>query len=83
MEVQWFQPVVTTRGEVSTILYEVKSKVAPFLVPCHLLRIGKLQLRRIEVPARHTRSGGGTPRYQYKLEAADKAIIYERCRVFD
>lgn len=83
LEVKWFQPVVTSRGEVSTILYEDNSKVIPFLVPCHLLRVGKLKLRRIEVPVKQTRSGGSGPKYQYKLEAADKAIIYERCRVFD
>jgi hypothetical protein len=83
LEVQRLRPVKTARGESSTCLYEVDSITTPFLVPCHLLRIGELRLQRSEVPTRRTRSGGSGPTYQYKLEASAKATIYERCRIFD
>ena len=83
LEVQLLRSAKTSRGESSACMYEVDFKAKPFLVPCHLLRVGKLRLQRVEVPSKRTRSGGAGPLFQFKLEASDRAIIYERCRIFD
>lgn len=42
IEVQRFRPAVTARGESSTNLLELDVTTGPDLVPCHLLRVGKL-----------------------------------------
>ena len=62
----------------------------PFLVPSHLLRVGKLKFAEVAVaPARTSAlliSGGGGPVapriVHFELSAADKAIVLERRRVF-
>jgi hypothetical protein len=42
IELRRFRPAMTARGECSTTLFEFDVTTGPFLVPCHLLRVGKL-----------------------------------------
>jgi hypothetical protein len=57
---------------------------SPFLVPCHLLRVGKLELQiSHSAPLRALRSGKGAPITRFELSRADKTRVYELCRIFD
>ena len=88
--VRRLRPMVTLRGEPSHRLLEIDSSVAPFLVPCHLLRLGKIKLKEATItpPRASARLSGGSgvlsvaPVVRYELKAADKALVLERCRVF-
>ena len=88
--VRRLRPMVTLRGEPSRRLLEIDSSVAPFLVPCHLLRLGKIKLKEATItpPRASARLSGGSgvlsvaPVVRYELKAADKALVLERCRVF-
>lgn len=83
IEVQRFRPAVTARGESSTNLLELDVTTGPDLVPCHLLRVGKLELRRLEAAsARALRGGRGSAVLtKYELSPSDKARV--TCEIFD
>ena len=84
IEVLRLRPATTTRGEISTNLFELDESTGPFLVPCHLLRVGKLELQiSHSAPIRALRSGRGTPITRFELSRADKTKVYELCRIFD
>lgn len=85
IEVRRFRPATTGRGESSTRQFEYDASVGPFFIPCHLLRVGKIELRRYEMPAqRETRGSSQAPALiRHELRAEDKAHIYERCRILD
>ena len=84
IEVLRLRPATTTRGEISTNLFELDESTGPFLVPCHLLRVGKLELQISHyAPIRALRSGRGTPITRFELSRADKTKVYELCRIFD
>jgi len=93
--VRRLRPATMGRGKDSTRLFEVDTTLPPFLIPTHLIRVGKIQLlNRGAPPARRfTRAalnggggggegggGGGGTGIQYELKAETKAKIYERCR---
>ena len=84
-QVRRFRPSTTARGECSTSLFELDETTAPFLVPCHLIRVGKLAIKRIDAAASRTLRGGrgalAAPKYE--LAPSDKARVYELCRIFD
>ena len=88
--VRRLRPMVTLRGEPSRRLLEIDSSVAPFLVPCHLLQLGKIKLKEATItpPRASAQLSGGSgvlsvaPVVRYELKAADKALVLERCRVF-
>jgi len=91
LTVRRLRPVVTRRGESSVRQLQYDPSLPPFLVPCHLLRVGKLKLVEVAVaPARTSArlapGGGGGPVapriVHFELSAADKANVLERCRVF-
>ena len=75
-------PAITARGECSTTMFELDGTTGPFLVPCHLLRVGKIELRRLEAaPVRALRGGrGSTVPTRYELSPSH---VYEQCRIFD
>ena len=84
------RPVVTLRGEPSLRLLEIGLSITPFLVPCHLLRLGKLKLKLKESTIAPPRTSAGLNASgalalasvsRYDLKAADKALVSERCRV--
>ena len=88
-----FRPVVSRRGDSSVRKLEEDPSIQPFLVPCHLLRAGKLKLKAVSiVPPPHKRApgrscrrqsgAGGAPPVSCELSAADKAQVLERRRVF-
>ena len=85
IQVRRFRPSTTARGECSTSLFELDETTAPFLVPCHLIRVGKLAIKRIDAAASRTLRGGrgalAAPKYE--LSPSDKARVYELCRIFD
>ena len=85
IEVRRFRPAMTARGECSTTLFELDVTTGPFLVPCHLLRVGKLDLRRIEAATvRALRGGRGSAvPTRYELSPSDKAQVFELCRISD
>ncbi len=85
IEVRRFRPAITARGECSTTMFELDGTTGPFLVPCHLLRVGKIELRRLEAaPVRALRGGrGSNVPTRYELSQSDKAHVYEQCRIFD
>lgn len=83
------RPVVTLRGEPSLRPLEIDLSITPFLVPCHLLRLGKLKLKESKIApprtsARLNASGAPAlaPVSRYELKAADKALVLGRRRVF-
>ena len=83
------RPVVTLRGEPSLRPLEMDLSITPFLVPCHLLRLGKLKLKESKIAPPRTSArlnANGAPALapvaRYHLKAADKALVLERCRVF-
>ena len=90
--VKRLRPATTGRGGDSTRLFELDTSLRSFLVPCHLIRVGKIQLIESAVPrvrrsarsASSSSSGGaggsGSGAAQYELKAETKAKIYERCR---
>ena len=87
-----FRLVVSRRGESSVRQLEEDPSIQPFLVPCHLLRAGKLKLKVVYIvllrtsarlaPASAGSGAGGAPSVRYELSAADKAQVLGRCRVF-
>ena len=84
IEVLRLRPATTTRGELSTNIFELDESTDPFLVPCHLLRVGKLQLQiASSAPGRALRSGRGLPITRFELSRADKTRVYELCRIFE
>ena len=82
------RPAATGRGGNSTRLFELDTTIRPSLIPCHLIRVGKIKLIQSAAPgmrrsARTASRGGGGGRgaaFQYELKAEIKAQIYERCR---
>ena len=71
----------TGRKPDSTQHYSIDMTIEPFLVPCHLLRLGKIQLTEQAVaPPRRGRSGAAAATSRFELKAETKAKIYERCR---
>ena len=86
IEVKRFRPSKTARGECSTSLFELDEATGSFLLPCDLLRVGKLSLKRMNIaPTRALRGSRGTPAAssKYELSPSDKARVYELCRIFD
>ena len=85
LEVRRFRPATTARGESSTRQFEYDTSVGPFFIPCHLLRIGKIELRRIEVPPQRVTRGSiqAPASIRHELKAEDKAHNYERCLIYD
>jgi len=85
IEVRRFCPAVTARGESSTNFFELDEATPPFLLPCHLLRVGKLDLNRVDAaPARNLRGGRGSRAVaKYELPPVIKTRVYELCRIFD
>jgi hypothetical protein len=85
IEVRRFCPAITARGESSNSFFELDETTAPFLVPCHLLRVGKLELSRVDAaPSRNLRGGrGARGAARYEISPAIKAKVYELCRIFD
>ncbi len=83
IEVQRFRPAVTARGESSANLLELDVTTGPVLVPFHLLRVGKLELRRLEAASsRALRGGRGSAVLtKYELSPSDKASV--TCKIFD
>ena len=83
LEVSRFRPATTARGDNSACMFELDDRVKSFLVPCHLLRVGKISLKRVDVvPARNLRRGNASIT-KFELSVADKGRIYELCRIFD
>lgn len=83
--VQRLRPAVTSRGADSTTLFEVDTTLKAFMVPCHLLRVGKIKLIERSGPRRTQPRRGRAPATaptaaQFELKAEIKAQIYERCR---
>ncbi len=80
-----FRPSTTARVECSTSLFELDETTASFLVPCRLIRVGKLAIKRIDAAAsRKLRGGrGALAAPKYELSPSDKARVYELCRIFD
>ena len=83
--VERLRPAVTSRGADSTTLFEVDMTLKAFIVPCHLLRVGKIKLIERPGPRRTQPRRGSAPATaaaaaQFELKAEIKAQIYERCR---
>ena len=83
------RPATTVRGLDSTRYHSIDMTVEPFLVPCHLLRVGKIKLKEQAVapPHRSIRSAATNATTEppsrsshFELKAEIKAQIYERCR---
>ena len=87
-----FRPVVSRRGDSSVRQLEEDPSIQPFLVPCHLLRAGKVKLKVVSIAPLRTSArlaqasagsgADGAPSVRCELSAADKAQVLERCRVF-
>ena len=87
-----FRPMVSRRGDSSVRQLEVDPSVQPFLVPCHLLRAGKLKLKVVSIVLLRTSArlaqasagsgADGAQSVRYELSAADKAQVLGCCRVF-
>ena len=82
--VQRFIPVPTSKG-VSTTRFVLDTKLGPFYVPCHLLRVGKIQLKRHEpqeVARRSQRiaSSAPAPVPIFEISAEKKHEIIVQCR---
>ncbi len=80
---QRFRPAVTARGESSTNLFELDVTAGPHLVPCHLLQVGKLELRRLEAASARALLGGrgSAVLTKYELSRSDKARVTSK--IFD
>ena len=86
--VRRLRPATTGRGADSTRHYSLDMTVEPFLVPCHLLRVGKIKLKEqaVALPRRSSRSTAtiattaSSSGARFELKAEVKAQIYERCR---
>ena len=85
-----FIPVPTSKG-VSTTRFVLDTKLGPFYVPCHLLRVGKIQLKRHEpqeVARRSQRiaSSAPAPVPIFEISAVSSAEkkheIIVQCRAF-
>ena len=86
------KPVLTGRSP-STRMFELDTSLVPFLVPCHLLRVGKIPLKSMPLRSQPRRSTSSTESsssstssearsMRFELPVASKAAIYERCRIF-
>ena len=81
------RPATTGRGADSTRYYCIDMTIEPFLVPCHLLRVGKIKLKEQAAARRSVRSVRSaavnattvSPSH-FDLKAEIKKQIYERCR---
>ena len=86
--VRRLRPATTGRGADSTRHYSLDMTVEPFLVPYHLLRVGKIKLKEqaVALPRRSSRSTAtnattaSSSRARFELKAEVKAQIDERCR---
>jgi len=86
--VRRLRPATTGRGADSTRHYSLDMTVEPFLVPCHLLRVGKIKLKEqaVALPRRSSRSTAtiattaSSSGARFELKAEVKGQIYERCR---
>jgi hypothetical protein len=86
IEVKRFRPSKTVRGECSTSLFELDEATGSFLVPCHLLRVGKLSLKQVgsaQTRAFRGSRGASAAASKYELSQSDKTRVYELCRIFD
>ena len=71
LEVSRFRPATTARGDNSACMFELDDRVKSFLVPCHLLRVGKISLKRVDVvPARNLRRGNRDSITKFELSVA-------------
>jgi hypothetical protein len=78
-------PISTARGANSTRIFEIDEKLPLFLVPGHLVRVGRIPVVRLQGPSlRRGRSGAAVPgKDRFEISAATKARILELCRCFE
>ena len=86
--VKRLRPAATGRGADSTRFFEVDTTLLPFLIPCHLIRVGKIKLlqqaaSRVRLArACSSSNSSNAGAVQYELKAEIKSKIYERCRIW-
>ena len=89
IEARRLRPITTARGANSTRVFEIDEKLPPFLVPGHLVRMGKVVVAQSQAPPpRRGRSAAAVVQVPvgkglYEISAATKARILELCRCFD